>query len=96
MTNRQAKLCKIIRKEKRLNRILSKGHVSDYMELQEIFGPGCLMFSDDGMDENTEVTLVDELVEELEDRERTTFREWFSLVLSICAIIISIIALFRP
>ena len=96
VTNRQIKLCKIIRKEKYLYRILLKGHISDYIELQETFAPGSLVFSDFDMDEKTMVSLGDSLTEELEHIAQTLFRERFTWFLSICAIIISIIALFRP
>lgn len=96
MTNKQIKLCKLIQKEKYLNRILSKGNVSDYIALQEFIGPGRLMFSDENMDEETIVSLDNSLIEILEERARTVFRERFTWALSICALIISIIALFRP
>ena len=96
MTNKQARICKIVRKYKTLGRIIPKSGVSDYMELQECLGPGMLEFSDYDMTDETVVTLCDQLMEELEDRDRTTFRESFTWALSIFAIIISIIALFRP
>lgn len=54
-----------------------------------------LEFSDFDMTEDTVVTLCDQLMEELEDRGRASFQNVFTWVLSICAIIISIIALFR-
>lgn len=95
MTNRQAKICKAVRKYKTLGRIIPKSGVSDYLELQECLGPGMLDFSDDDMTDETVVILSDQLLEELEGRDRATFRETFTWVLSICAIIISIIALFR-
>lgn len=95
MTNKQAKICKAVRKYKTLGRIIPKSGVSDYMELQECLGPGMLEFSDFDMTDDTVVTLCDQLTEELENRGRATFREVFTWILSICAIIISIIALFR-
>lgn len=95
MTNKQAKVCKAVRKYKTLGRIIPKSGVSDYMELQECLGPGMLDFSDDDMTDETIVTLCDQLLEELEDRGRATFREVFTWALSICAIIISIISLVR-
>ena len=58
--------------------------------------PGTLEFSDNNMTDETIVTLSNHLMEELEDLDRTTFREVFTWILSISAIIISIIALFRP
>lgn len=95
MTNKQARICKAVRKYKTLGRIIPKSGVSDYMELQERLWPGMLEFSDYDMTDETVVTLSNQLTEELEDRDRTTFREAFTWTLSILAIIISIIALFR-
>ena len=95
MTNKQAKICKAVRKYKTLGRVLQKSGVADYIELQECLGPGMLEFSDFDMTEDTVVTLCDQLMEELEDRGRASFQNVFTWVLSICAIIISIIALFR-
>lgn len=96
MTNKQMKLCKIIRKEKLLTRILSKSGVPDYNELQYEFDRNALEFSDSNMDDQTTVALGARLLEELEERERSALRERVTWILSICAIIISIIALFRP
>lgn len=93
MTNRQVKICRNIQKYKHLERIISKSNVTDYMELQEAFEPGMLCFSDYDMTDKTVVTLNDYLLEEYENRIRSTFREWLTLALSICAIIISLIAL---
>lgn len=94
MTNNQKKLCKIIVKEKYLNRILSTSGIKDYLDLQYCFEPNMLDFSDYEMNENTIVTLTTPLLEEFEKECRNSFREWFTWILSICAIIISIISLF--
>lgn len=63
MTNKQAKICKAVRKYKTLGRIIPKSGVSDYMELQELLGPGALEFSDYDMTDETVVTLCDQLTE---------------------------------
>lgn len=54
-----------------------------------------LIFSDSDMTDDTVVMLCDEPLEELENRDRAAFQNAFTWVLSVCAIIISIIALFR-
>lgn len=93
MTNRQFKVCKIIYKYKKLPIILKKGKISDYLELQEVINYHYLDFSDDNMDKNTEVYLLDELIEELENRRRRNLDVWFTRFLAIAALIISVIAL---
>lgn len=95
MTKRQRKICKNILRYKNLNKVLQKCKISDYIEIQDILGPGNLDFSDNEMDENTELFLEDALIEELERHRWTIFRECFTWLLSLGAIIISIIALFR-
>lgn len=93
MTNRQIKVCKIIRKYRKLPVILKKSKISDYLELQEFFEPYSLEFSDDEMDEHTEVFLKNHLIEEVETCSRQAFNTWFTRVLSILAFVISVIAL---
>ena len=46
MTNRQAKLCKEIIRYKKLGEVLRRNKDIDYLELQDILGPGNLDFSD--------------------------------------------------
>lgn len=94
MTNRQAKICEKVVKYKRLDIILKKAKISDYIVLQEELGPGGLLFEDIDDDE-TEVTLSNELQEELETRHRRIVDVWVTRFLSVVAIIISVIALFR-
>lgn len=95
MTNKQVKICKAVRKYKKLGRIIQKSGVSDYIDLQISLGPDMLIFSDSDMTDDTVVMLCDEPLEELENRDRAAFQNAFTWVLSVCAIIISIIALFR-
>lgn len=94
MTNRQAKICEKVVMYKRLDIILKKAKISDYIVLQEELGPGGLLFEDIDDDE-TEVTLSNELQEELETRHRRIVDVWVTRFLSVVAIIISVIALFR-
>jgi len=94
MTNRQAEICKAVVKHKRLDIILEETGIPDYIVLQQELGNGCLVF-DDIEDDETEVTLCNELQEEFEERKRRTVDVWITRLLSIAAIIISVIALFR-
>lgn len=95
MTKRQRRICRIIIKKKRLPLILEKSGITDYLELQEEIGPNNLDFSDCRMDENTVVTLENVLIEELEAYQWNIFRSCFTWALSVCALVISLIALFR-
>ena len=93
MTKYQIKVCRIIQKKKTLPEILSSGKISNYNDLQDLFNPGDLSFSDCNMDENTKVSLGNHLIEELEKRHARLIDVWFTRILAIAAIIISIIAL---
>mgnify|MGYP000151087471 CR=1 FL=1 len=66
MTKYQRKVCKYISKYKKLNVILKKSKINDYLELQYKFDKYKLDFSDDKMDDKTEVYLPDDLIEEME------------------------------
>lgn len=96
MTNKQASMCKCILKYRYLNLILSKGNVSDYLELQDIIPPEGLIFSDTNMDEHTEVELQDDFLAEYEERNRKLFDIRLAQVLSVLSLVISIIALLKP
>ena len=93
MTKYQIKICKIIQKKKTLPAILSAGKISDYNSLQNLFQPGDLSFSDCNMDDNTRVSLTTPLVEELESYHSKAVDAWFTRILAIIAIVISLIAL---
>lgn len=95
MTKRQRKVCRNVLRYKNLNKVLQKSGISDYIEIQEFLGPGVLDFSDDNMDDNTELFLNDACIEELERHRWSICRDCTTWVLSLCAIIISLIALFR-
>lgn len=95
MTNKQAKICKKVVKHKRLDIILKETGISDYIALQDELIPGVLLF-DDIEDEKTTVELSNELLEEYEERKRRIVDMRITRILSVLAIIISFIALFRP
>lgn len=65
------------------------------MELQESLDPGAILFSDGDMLDQTEVTLADHVLEQLEEYQERTVDTWITRTLSICALIVSVIALFR-
>lgn len=95
MTKRQIQVCKVIRKYRYLKPILDKSRISDYQELQETLVPGSILFSDSDMPDQTEVTLADHVLEQLEEYQKRTVDTWITRGLSICALIVSVIALFR-
>ena len=95
MTKRQIQVCKVIRKYRYLKPILEKSRISDYMELQESLDPGAILFSDGDMLDQTEVILADHVLEQLEEYQERTVDTWITRALSICALIVSVIALFR-
>lgn len=95
MTKRQIQVCKVIRKYRYLKPILKKSRISDYMELQEFLDPGAILFSDGDMLDQTEVILADHVLEQLEEYQNRTIDTWITRGLSICALIVSVIALFR-
>lgn len=65
------------------------------MELQESLDPGAILFSDGDMLDQTEVILADHVLEQLEEYQERTVNTWITRALSICALIVSVIALFR-
>lgn len=65
------------------------------MELQESLDPGAILFSDGDMLDQTEVILADHVLEQLEEYQERTVDTWITRALSICALIVSVIALFR-
>lgn len=93
MTKHQIRICKKIRRYKKLPLILQSCKIDGYIELQMKLPIGSVIFSDDNMDENTEVVLNSHIVEELEERHWDAIKTYVPWILSICAIIISIIAL---
>ncbi len=93
MTRYQIKICKIIQKKRTLPAILSAGKIADYNNLQNLFTPGSLSFSDCNMDDNTVVSLTNPLIEELENYRLRMTEIWFTRTLAIIAIVISLIAL---
>lgn len=88
MTNEQMKICKTIIKYKNLKDILTKAHIEDYYALQEKFKPGLLDFSDYDFEDNTIVSLTDDLLEEYEQQNTETFYHRISII----ALIVSIFA----
>ena len=90
MTNRQAKLCKEIIRYKKLGEVLRRNKDIDYLELQDILGPGNLDFSDSRMDENTVITLTEPLRDQYEQHLRSGYSEiraWVTLAIAIAAFI---------
>ena len=93
VTKAQVKVCKIIRRYKRLPIILEKTHAEDYLDLQYMLPGSHLDFSDDHMDEKTLVVLDDFLTEELERYEAEHNDVLINRVLAIYGAITATIAI---
>lgn len=91
MTKEQMKICKNIIRHKNLKDILRKSHIEDYYALQEKFKPGLLDFSDYDFEDDTVVSLTDELLEEYEQQKDKTFYRRGPFIVSIIALIIAIL-----
>lgn len=100
MTKRQIQLCKLIQRDRYLGTILRKGRISNYMELQAVFTPETLIFSDFDMTDHTEVTLSNVALEKFEEYQSKLRDRWITRGLSVCALVISLlsllVSLFRP
>lgn len=88
MTDQQYKLCKIIMKEKRLNKILESSHIDGYQALQFIMKPYDLHF-DDINDPNTTVVLLFNAQAAYDSAHRVNRRATWSIVLSVASLIVS-------
>lgn len=91
MTKEQMKICKIIIRHKTLGDILQKTRIEDYYALQEKFPPGSMDFSDYDFENDTIVTLNDNTLEEYEKQKDVMFYHRWPLVISIIALIMSIL-----
>ena len=90
MTNRQAKICRQIIRYQKLNEVLRRNKGIDYLDLQDILGPGNLDFSDNCMDENTEIALTEKLRDQYEQHRRISFSEcraWITLAIALAAFV---------
>lgn len=92
MTREQAKICKNILKYKRVNKILRRSKLNDYDDICSILNYVHFETTDD---DDFVIFLPTKLIEEYERYQRETFYPRISLLISICALIVSIIALIR-
>ena len=95
LTKRQAKICRCIIRKKRLNTVLRECGIADYIQLQELIPTKYLIFSDWNFDDSTTVELSVELRAEYESRRSLRRQTLFADIISVVAIIISIISLLR-
>lgn len=91
MTNQQAKLCKLIRKCESLSQILANSQYENLGEIEELLYPYVLDCTDTEDGTDTKIELPREALIDLENRERDAITRG----IAICALVISIIALFR-
>lgn len=100
MSDKQLKILKNIKKHKRYAIVMKKcGYTLDqYFELQENFPDGSLQymdFSDDNFDENSEIVLTPYGESIYDEYRRIRFRFFIPVAISICAVLISLIALVK-
>ena len=102
MTKHQRKICKYIAKYKNLNTVLQKSNIPDYIELEDKFDGWKLGFSDEWMNDNTEVYLPDGLIEEVEKHHAylvdviiTRIVAIWGAVTGTIALILELVKLFR-
>lgn len=95
MTNEKAKIYRKIVKYKKMDKILEKTKFPTPYKLQDAIDSGSVNIADI-TDPQTEVTLSDAFLEELEQRRRQTVDTWITRILAVAALIISVVALFRP
>lgn len=95
LTKRQAKICRCIIRKKRLNTVLRECGIADYIQLQELIPTKHLIFSDCKFDDATTVELSFELRAEYESRLSLRRQTLFADIVSVVAIVISIISLLR-
>ena len=96
MTNRQVKICRCIQKYHKLNIVLTKCKIDNYLDLQYDMDPYTLDFSNDNMDESTVLSLPHPLLNDYEERIRQINDVIFTRAIAVAALIISIIALIKP
>ena len=95
LTKRQAKICRCIIRKKRLNTVLRECGIADYIQLQELIPTKYLIFSDCKFDDATTVALESELFSDYETRCELRRQTLFADIVSVVAIVISIISLLR-
>lgn len=93
MTKYQAKICRIILRHKRLDKILRKAHIDDWEDLQSCFNDWQLEESDPDEKGYTYVSMRNDLVEEFEFLQRDIFYKRIPLFISIGAVIISLFSI---
>ena len=68
---------------KKLNTVLRKCNIPDYLEIQYVLGTDTLDFSDNKMDDNTEIFLQDAAIEEVEKYREHTIDNWITRTVAI-------------
>lgn len=96
MTKQQYKICKIIRKYKYESKILKRLNSDDFQDISDVeieLLPFHLEIDYYTDPDNSVVQLTTPLIEELEKREIENMRANLPIAISICSLIISIVAL---
>ncbi|MEE0252064.1 MAG: hypothetical protein UEE41_01545 [Acutalibacteraceae bacterium] len=95
MTDRQIKICSKILRYKKLGAILKKTKIKDYRALQDEFKPNSLNFSDTAINDETLVSPCNELRDEFDNFRRKNIHVYIAEILSVIAIIVSVISLIK-
>lgn len=93
MTNKQFKICAAVVRKHKLGDILDETGCGNYLALQDALPAGALRFNDDAYVDDTLVTLADFSQEEYDKHVRDTSRYRLSVILSVSAIVVSVVAL---
>lgn len=96
MTQRQIKICKIIRKYENVDTVLKKCKIPDFWKLSQLLPVVYFDFSTTNKDGSRSLYLTDEATEELEKWEWEHKKWSVPLVISIISLLVSMAALFRP
>lgn len=97
-SNKQIKALKLIKKYKNLEKVLRKLNyeLDDYIEFQLLFQNPLdyIIFSDDEFNSETTVELTEFAKSIIENNFREMFRFWFPVIISVLALIVSVVRIF--
>lgn len=98
LSKKQIRALKAIKRYKNFEKVLSKLNykLDDYIEFQRLFPNSFdyMIFSDNRFDNKTTVELTEYAHSIIENKHRENFRFWFPVIVSILALVVSIIRIF--
>ena len=98
LSKKQLKALKTIKRYKNFEKVLRRFNytLDDYLEFQCLFPNSFdyMIFSDNRFDNKTTVELTEYAHSIIENKHRENFRFWFPVIVSILALIVSVIRIF--